>query len=315
MKLTDIKNSWFIILILFTSTKVISQNISVDTLYPFKVINNEADKNKIVIFNSTSIPYYISDGIKTDELAFAISKQEPVRIEYNEDKKILSATRIMRSGEQLFLDKHDTLVYDRFSYQKEKSFKKNDQKFKKAILDASPKLKTEIPSDSIQLIFDSFLSLSCEKTNECQKDDPCITFDFKEDGCYARAHWMKKLMDEKYGYSCEKIFVYGRLKANNAGNCGSACIHWGYHVAPYIQIIDASGKKQGLVIDPSLFDHAVSIEDWISAQERSCCSGCTIGKHTEYEIKPGYQYFPNGTTDTDYVKTLKTLRRFCRQCH
>lgn len=313
MKLINIKQKC-IILLLVSATKLVCQNTNADTLYPFKIIKNEKEKNSLVIFNNTNSPYYVTDKKNTDELKSAISKHEPVRIEYDANHNIVLAQKIVKSNQELFLDKHDTLVFKKFLYTKELSLKKNDKNFKNEVIDALPELKKEIPLDSVSVIFKALLELSCEKVNTCDKNNPCITFDYKEDGCYARAHWMRKLLDEKYGYTCEKIFVYGNLKANNAGNCGSSCIKWSYHVAPYIQAISSDGKKQGLVLDPSLFDHAVSITEWISAQEKSCCSGCTEGKHDSYEIKPGYQYFPSGATDLDYDKSLKILRKYCRRC-
>jgi hypothetical protein len=37
--------------------------------------------------------------------------------------------------------------------------------------------------------------------------NPCIPFQYATDGCYARAHYMRKILDEQYGYNCWKIFA------------------------------------------------------------------------------------------------------------
>ena len=50
--------------------------------------------------------------------------------------------------------------------------------------------------------FNQFKNLSCAVSSQC----PCIPFQYAADGCYARAHYMRKLMADA-GYESQKIFA------------------------------------------------------------------------------------------------------------
>jgi hypothetical protein len=65
---------------------------------------------------------------------------------------------------------------------------------------------------------------------------PCIPFQYVRDGCYARAHKMRKTITEKYGYCCEKVFSFAnqgndRL-AVRATNGEVAALHGGITSRP-----------------------------------------------------------------------------------
>lgn len=137
--------------------------------------------------------------------------------------------------------------------------------------------------------------------------DQCISFQYVVDGCYARAHKMRQIMDMKYGYGCRKIFSYEGDHGYLAVDAGDCCVYWWYHVAPYVRVLTPEGIKE-FVMDPSMFDHVVTADEWTGAQENLSCSPDAEFGHME--ITPGYIYAPGGSTDDDYWSTNWTLNAY-----
>ena len=90
-----------------------------------------------------------------------------------------------------------------------------------------------------------------------------IPFCYPEDGCYARAHEMTRLM-EKHGVIAGKVFLEGDLKVDTE-NSPKGYVEWWYHVAPLVAI-----KKEKTiemwVIDPSLMKKAAPVDEWVKLQ-------------------------------------------------
>nr|QGQ63533.1 protein glutaminase [synthetic construct] len=135
---------------------------------------------------------------------------------------------------------------------------------------------------------------------------PCISFDYPVDGCYARAHKMRQLINEN-GYECKKEFVYGDLRARygvKMSNQDGCCVSWSYHVAVLLTYKDEKGVLQECIIDPSLFDTPISDSDWRKACANSSCGPVSISSFT---TTPGNVYYrsPKGTLlyDDGYVNT------------
>jgi hypothetical protein len=83
-------------------------------------------------------------------------------------------------------------------------------------------------------IFDFCAQLSCHLPGPYAVP-PCIPFQYVRDGCYARAHQMRRIITTRYRYCCEKVFSFANqdddrlaVKANKWGSC---CVTWWYHVA------------------------------------------------------------------------------------
>lgn len=113
---------------------------------------------------------------------------------------------------------------------------------------------TDINGDKLEL---SVLSL--DEANGFVKEFLAITsipFDYALDGCFARAHKMAKILEEK-GISSGKAFLMGRLFAKTK----YGPVSWRYHVAPIVLIKTGDGVKP-FIIDPALFDHAIPYEEW-----------------------------------------------------
>ncbi len=156
-------------------------------------------------------------------------------------------------------------------------------------------------------IFDTCATQSCNLGMPTSVT-PCIPFQYVRDGCFARAHKMRYIIEQRFHYCSEKVFSYGinnsttlAVRANKWGGC---CVTWWYHVAPVIRVKVQWGKRSltlAYVIDPGMFNNPVLLSTWLNAQEDiSCLAGAGVGS---YSIQPSSVYFPNGTTDPNYVLT------------
>lgn len=166
-------------------------------------------------------------------------------------------------------------------------------------------------------IFDYCAQQSCHLPGSTV-ETPCIPFQYVRDGCYARAHKMRKIITEKYGYCCEKVFSFAidndddlAVQANKWGGC---CVTWWYHVAPLIRVkikILSFSFTLAMVIDPGMFDKPVMLSTWLAAQENAACS--PNARVSMYTIQPGSAYWPAnefGTafaTDPAYTSTNEWL--------
>lgn len=169
-------------------------------------------------------------------------------------------------------------------------------------------------------IFDFCAQLSCNLPGPYAVT-PCIPFQYVRDGCYARAHQMRRIITTRYRYCCEKVFSFANqgndtlaVKADKWGGC---CVEWWYHVAPLIRVrlalkgIPARSLVLAMVIDPGMFDKPVLLSTWLAAQQNAACS--PDAHVSMYSIQPGTAYWPtsySGTTfgtDPTYALTESTL--------
>jgi hypothetical protein len=148
---------------------------------------------------------------------------------------------------------------------------------------------------------------------------PCIPFQYVRDGCYARAHKMRKIItSRRFGYCCEKVFSFANAGSDTlavrADTWGGCCVLWWYHVAPLVRVRIRIGRVRfvlALVIDPSMFDKPVLLSSWLTAQANHACSA-NAGV-SMYSIQPGSAYSPANhagtafTTDPAYTATDATL--------
>jgi hypothetical protein len=117
-----------------------------------------------------------------------------------------------------------------------------------------------------QQVFDAMNATTC---NPLTVPAPCIPFLFPDDGCWARAHEMCRLMINM-GHSPRKVWIDHSVGHNlhvNTRNNPSCFVEWGWHVAPTLCV---RGPKffqtQRLVIDPSLFTTPVPEATWKGVQ-------------------------------------------------
>lgn len=126
-----------------------------------------------------------------------------------------------------------------------------------------------ISSAHAQQIFDAMSATTC---NPNAIAAPCIPFMFPDDGCWARAHEMRRLMNNM-GIEPKKVWIQGSLHTptRNNPNC---FVNWGWHVAPTLCVRRRWRPwylfwwwfGQRMVIDPSLFTTPVSKTAWKAVQ-------------------------------------------------
>lgn len=118
-----------------------------------------------------------------------------------------------------------------------------------------------------QQVFDSMNATSCAPLTV---PAPCIPFLYPDDGCWARAHEMARLMIAG-GFSPRKVWIRGSLQTPTRNN--PACyVWWNWHVAPTLCVrrwrlwFPFPWSTERMVIDPSLFTTPVSVAQWKSVQ-------------------------------------------------
>jgi hypothetical protein len=148
-----------------------------------------------------------------------------------------------------------------------------------------------ISMNKAQQVFDAMNATSC---NPLTVPAPCIPFLYPDDGCWARAHEMCRLMIDKR-LSPKKVWIKGTLSVstNNNPNCH---VHWGWHVAPTLCVRRRwFCRTQRMVIDPSLFTTPVSKATWKGVQ------GDTNASLTDSEASIYYLW--GNVTDPTYAQT------------
>lgn len=113
-------------------------------------------------------------------------------------------------------------------------------------------------------------TISLDRANELFKkatNMKDIAWNYKLDGCYARAHLMARRFEEE-GVRVDKVWIKGDLtvKDNNPP------ISWNFHVAPIVYVED-KGIIQKMVIDPSLFDRPVTVAEWDKKMSKNTING------------------------------------------
>ena len=119
-----------------------------------------------------------------------------------------------------------------------------------------------ISGNKAQQVFDALAATSCDPLTV---PPPCIPFLYPDDGCWARAHEMCRLM-QNMGLKPRKVWIQGSLYVSTKNNpsCG---VWWGWHVAPTLCVRTRSfWFTQRMVMDPSLFATPVSQATWKGVQ-------------------------------------------------
>jgi hypothetical protein len=113
---------------------------------------------------------------------------------------------------------------------------------------------------SAQQIFNTMNASSCDPLTV---PTPCIPFLYPDDGCWARAHEMCRLMINM-GLSPMKVWIQASSRLHVDTRNNPACfVEWGWHVAPTLCVRGPRFLQlQQMVIDPSLFTTPVSKATW-----------------------------------------------------
>jgi hypothetical protein len=109
-----------------------------------------------------------------------------------------------------------------------------------------------------------FNLVSATTCNPLTVPAPCIPFLYPDDGCWARAHEMCRLMIAA-GVSPRKVWIDGNLHVNTRNN-PQCFVGWRWHVAPTLCVRHRFYRVEDMVIDPALFQAPVSEATWKGIQ-------------------------------------------------
>jgi hypothetical protein len=164
---------------------------------------------------------------------------------------------------------------------------------------------TVVSEATAQLLFDQMAAEFCDP---CSPSSTCITFNFPDNGCQARAHKMSYLMINDHGAEPEKIWYSGALEVPTP-NHYSCEVSWNWHVAPVLSV-NIGGVTQRRVIDPSLSPGPEDIATWQARQ------GTTTGT-VQYTPWTSYLWPPEFSTefqtDDDLSRTDAALVAYREQ--
>jgi hypothetical protein len=282
---------------------------------------------KEILFNERQQVFSLASSMKSADkvlkrLKGAIKRKEPVRAVLNPRKGVLEKIETPNAGEveefrktRILLDKPSKSVRIDVNSIDPTTFNIVDHRLKWPIFKLCKKI---VPNyKKAKEIFDFCADQSCNLPPPYDIS-PCIPFQYVRDGCYARAHKMRRIITTQYGYCCEKVFSFANqgqdrlaVKADKWGGC---CVTWWYHVTPLIRVKVSLGPWRfvlAMVIDPGMFDKPVLLSTWLSAQENTFCHA--NANVSMYSIQPGSAYSPANyagtafTTDPAYTATDATL--------
>jgi len=120
-----------------------------------------------------------------------------------------------------------------------------------------------VSSTRAQQIFDAMAATTCAPLTV---PAPCVPFLYPDDGCWARAHEMVRLM-LAMGLHPKKVWIQGYPLHPSTKNHPNCSVTWGWHVAPTICVRTRwifFGRR--MVIDPALFTTPVSKATWKNVQ-------------------------------------------------
>ncbi|MDR2415543.1 MAG: hypothetical protein LBD75_02815 [Candidatus Peribacteria bacterium] len=166
-----------------------------------------------------------------------------------------------------------------------------------------------IPNTStMNAVFNHIKNLNCPLAAPVASNY-CIPFRYATDGCFARAHYMRKILSD-YGYNCWKIFSFGDLQATSLAT--GCCAEWDWHVAVIVNV-DTGVSTAQYVFDPSLFSQPISVSTWLNKQKG--CGSSNSGSVDSYSIVSSENYAYNWSpgsysTDNDYTSTLAFLNSY-----
>ncbi|MEV7189170.1 protein-glutamine glutaminase family protein [Kitasatospora sp. NPDC093102] len=129
-----------------------------------------------------------------------------------------------------------------------------------------------------------------------------VPFDYPEDGCYARAHVVAKMLSRSGVYSRKVFAVWDNpalgLVAESENAAGAmpgapGKVRWMYHVAPLVLVDEGAGRHVETVIDPSLSNKPQPLSRWLA----------TMGVHS-YARLEGFETDPQ-----EFLRDVRDRKR------
>jgi len=292
---------WYIVVLLVLnscsseSAYIKNESNGTEEIAKLAPFNIKVNGNKATVgFVQTPVPFEFDLTVNNHHsdiqlIKDAIGKDIPLRIfVYSQTNKI---AKVFPVTEQEILDYRKNLV------------KADDEILNRP----DPSLLSIFPDEATLMnVYTIITNNSCVSTNF---QDGCLTFQYATDGCNARAHKMKQLLNAN-GYNCQKHYIFGDLLASS----GTCCTPWVYHTAPLVLVRINSEVVEERVLDPSLFTMPVTPEVW-----RAACQNMICVFNPEFEFAPAtyktvpgivFNFNPSSMSfslDSDYFKTDCTL--------
>src|SRR5262249_42607126 len=114
------------------------------------------------------------------------------------------------------------------------------------------------------------------------------------------------------GVKCSKVWNYAHdffeegangLKADTP-NVPEGYVEWRYHVAPTVKVNSGDGRPKDMVMDPSLFDKPVTVDEWKKSMKDDR-SKIEMTDDKPYFRTPGGIYVEEDEDRQDTKNTLK----------
>jgi len=269
-----------------------------------------------VMFNELAELFTVKDATVSASLKTALSAQKVISIQFDPWSGVVLAAQI-HSGRQINSNLGTPLKVDLASVNTDVM----NSAPAMAILNTTATGLTNVVPDmaTAQLMFDYITKQCCANAGP-YGIDYCISFQYCEDGCYARAHKMCWIINNVYHYNTHKIFSFANagsdelcVKCEKWRGC---CVNWWYHVAPLVNIKTTTGI-QAFVFDPAMFDQPVLLATWLHAQTNPTCVPTGDVPHVSMiNIQPTSSYSPSSysgysfDTDPTYSATDGTLTSY-----
>lgn len=276
-----------------------------------------------VVFNENAEFFTVTDPAVASTLKDAFSAGKPLRVEFNpwagvvvkamapteEEANAVNARTVQgtpSTAKSIDLSHIDDATL-------------NDPEAMGVLNTTDPGLNNVIPDfATAQLMFD-YITQQCCVLPGPYGIDTCITFQYCPDGCYARAHRMCWIINNRYKYGTKKVFSFANSGSDRlcvqAQKWGGCCIRWWYHVAPLVTIKTPTGPK-AYVFDPAMFDQPVTLATWLHFQENPACAASYTPHVSMINIQPTSSYTPSSHsgltfgTDPYYHSTNTTLYNY-----
>ena len=157
-----------------------------------------------------------------------------------------------------------------------------------------------ISAGHAQQVFNDLQATSCAPLTV---PSPCIPFLYPDDGCWARASEMCRLMIQR-GLRPRKVWIQGNLHVATRNNPTCAVV-WNWHVAPTLCVRGPLFfQHQDMVIDPALFGTPVTKAQWKAVQ------GDPLATLTDTDASVYHLFYPPYATDPTYALTNQDLATY-----
>lgn len=158
---------------------------------------------------------------------------------------------------------------------------------------------------SMASMINAFAVVSHRTCDPATAPAPCIPFMYPDDGCWARAHEMCRLMID-LGLPPYKVWVRsadGVRLTPSSKNHPECRARWFWHCAPTLAVRSGLFWYQRYVIDPALFNEPVTVGTWKAALNDPNATLTDSGA-SEYMIDEIHTYVSNlSRTDPNYTET------------